>query len=363
MARALSGSSRWAAAAAARLARFVPALLAAAALPAHADEPRPAPAPPPAAPAPAPTGVTGPGCSVKGTYPGPKGTSIFDAPTGGRALGSFTGAFQPMTLTDFPADPATGRAHVGTSLGSGALRLDGWVAASAVAVFTVRDVPVHAGHVWISDAQRVKLVQAAAGTLGVEVVVAGSGGQAVRATVPCDALALQQGTPSAMAVPGNGRGYLSKGTSVELFDDAGGSAIFTLKVQEGAQHLFWSTESRAGFVHVRTRGNLTVDAWARASALEPLKKGEMMDQFIPPTTAVAGAQLALDKPPRVVQAAREIPLRAHRDDKEKPIGAVEAGAEVYVMETLLGWVNVLPRNLGLTPPDGGGFWIPASEVP
>jgi hypothetical protein len=215
--------------------------------------------------------------------------------------------------------------------------------------------------VWISDAQRVKLVQAAAGTLGVEVTVAGSG-QAVRATVPCDALALQHGTPSAMEVPGNGRGYLGKGPGVELFDEPGGNALITLKVTEGTPQLFWSTESRAGFVHVKARHDLTLDAWARASSLEPLKKGEMMDQFIPPTTAVAGAQLALDKPPRLAQAKGEIVLRAHREEKEKPIGAIEAGAEFYVMETLLGWVNVLPKNLGLTPADDGGFWIPASEA-
>jgi hypothetical protein len=300
---------------------------------------------------------------LKGTYPGPKGTSIYDAASGGKALASFTGALQPLSLSDFPADPTAGRARVGTSLGTGALRLEGWVAPSAVAVFTVRDVPVQAGHVWISDAQRVKLVQASQGALGVEVVVAGTGGQAVRATVPCDALALQQGSPTPMEVPGNGRGYVSKGTAIELFDAPNGSSIFTLKVLEGASHLFWSTESRAGFVHIRGRGNLTIDAWARASALEPLKKGEMMDQFIPPTTAVAGAQLALDKPPKVVQATREIPVRAHREDKEKPIGAIEVGAEVYLMETMTGWVNVLPKNLGLTPADDGGFWIPAADAP
>src|SRR5262249_44959297 len=111
------------------------------------------------------------------------------------------------------------------------------------------------------------------------------------------------------------------------------------------------------------RGNLTIDAWVRSGSLEPLKKGEMMVQFIPPTTTVAGAQLALDKPPRVVIAQKEIPVRAHRDDKEKPIGAVEVGAEVYLLETITGWVNVLPRNLGLTPADDGGFWIPASDAP
>jgi hypothetical protein len=313
----------------------------------------------PAAPA---AGVSGPHCVLKGTYPGPKGTSIFDAASGGRAVANFSGALQPMQLSDFPSDPTTGRARIGTSLGSGALRIDGWVSPPAIAVFTARDVPVAAGHVWISDAQRVKLVQAASGALTAELTVLG-GSQTVRATAPCDAFALQHGTPSAMEVPGNGRGYLSKGTSIDLFDEPGGNAIFSLKVSEGTAHLFWSTESRAGFVRVRGRSNLTIDAWARLRDLEPLKKGEMMDQFIPPTTAVAGAQLSLDRSPKVVQATKEIPIRARREEKEKPIGVVEVGAEVYVMETMVGWVNVLPRNLGLTPPDEGGFWIPASETP
>jgi hypothetical protein len=306
------------------------------------------------------SGVTGPACLLKGTFPGPKGVEIFDAPAAGRAVAAFTGAWQPMTLADFPADPSAGRARIRTTLGSGSFRVEGWVAPSAIAVFTTRDVPVYPGHVWISEAQRVKLVQAASGSLGVELRAAG--GQTVRATAPCDALGLQQGTPAAMEVPGNGRGYLSKGSAVELFDEPGGAVLLALKVVEGAAQLFWSTESRAGFVHVKARGNLTVDAWARASSLDPLKKGEMMDQLIPPTTAVAGARFSLDKPPRLVQATREIPLRARREDTERPIGAVEVGAEIYVLETLLGWTNVLPKNLGLAPAEGGGFWIPSSEA-
>jgi hypothetical protein len=313
--------------------------------------------------APRASGVTGPTCVLKGTFPGPKGTEIFDAPAGGRAVATFTGAFQPMALADFPADPTAGRARIRTTLGSGSFRVEGWVLPSAIAVFTTRDVAIHPGHVWISEAQRVTLVQAANGSLSVELRVAGTGGQKVRATAPCDALGLQQGTPAAMEVPGNGRGYLSKGSAVDLFDEPGGAVLLTLKVMEGAAQLFWSTESRAGFVHVKARGNLTLDAWARASSLEPLKKGEMMDQFIPPTTAVAGAPLSLDKPPRLAQATREIPLRARREDTETPIGAVEVGAEIYILETLLGWTNVLPRNLGLAPAEGGGFWIPSSEAP
>jgi hypothetical protein len=230
-------------------------------------------------------------------------------------------------------------------------------------VFTTRDVPVAAGHVWIADAQRVRLVQAQPGTLTVELTVPGSNGQAVRAAATCDALALQQGQPTAMPVPGNGRGYVTKGTSVELFDAPDGSAVFTLKLLENASQLYWSTESRGGFVHLRGRGSLVIDAWARQRDLEPLKKGEMMDQFIPPTTQVSGAALSLDRQPKLVTATAAVALRAHRDDKEKTIGLVEPGAEIYLMETMTGWTNVLPRSLALMPPDDAGFWIPTSEAP
>ena len=44
-------------------------------------------------------------------------------------------------------------------------------------------------------------------------------------------------------------------------------------------------------------------------------------------------------------------------------GREEGHAEVYVMETMAGWVNVLPKNLALMPPEDGGFWIPSAEVP
>jgi hypothetical protein len=317
----------------------------------------------PAAPAAVVSGVTGPGCLLTGTTPVGKGLQIFDAPSGGRVIGSFTGTFVGLRLGDFPADPVTGRARISTTLGSGAVRLDGWASPTTIPVYTARDLSVMGGHVWISTAQKIKLVQAAAGSLTGEVSILGTSGQTARASAPCDAFTLQRGTPTAMEVPGNGRGYMMKGASIDLFDDANGSAVFALKMSEGSGQLFWSTESRAGFVHVKSRSDLTIDAWARQRDLEPLKKGEMMDQFIPPTTAIQGAQLALDPPPRVVKATKEIPIRARRDAKAAPIGAVEPGAEIYVLETITGWSNILPKSLALTPADDGGFWIPSSEVP
>jgi hypothetical protein len=316
-----------------------------------ADEPKPA----------APAGVTGPGCAVKGTYPIPKGTAIHDAPAGGRVVATFTGAHQALVLSDFPADPAAGRARAVTSMGAG-LRIEGWTSPASVPVFTTRDLVVAPGHVWIADAQRVRLVAAASGSLTAEIAVPGTTGQTVRAAAPCDAFSLQQGTPTPAAVPGDGRGYLSRAQELPLYEEPGGAVVFTLRSAEGTAQLFWSNEARGGFVRVRGRGALVIDAWARPRDLEPLKKGEMMDQFIPPTTAVAAASLKLDGEPRLVKAARDIAVRPRRDDKEKPIGVVEAGAEIYVLETLLGWTNVLPKNLGLMPGEDGGFWIPSAEV-
>ncbi|WP_437962663.1 hypothetical protein WME76_46380 (plasmid) [Sorangium sp. So ce119] len=307
--------------------------------------------------------VSGPTCKLKGTAPVNKGTRLYDAPSGGRTIANFTGALAPMTLSAIPADPASGRARLSTSDGSPTLRLDGYIAPTDVAVFTTRDIPVISGHIWISSAQKVKLVAATGDSLRAELSISGSEGQTARASAPCDAFALQRGAPMKMEVPGSARGYLMKTSTIELFDRPNGDVIFTLKMLEGTAQLFWSTEAKAGFVHLMSRGDLTVDAWGRLKDLEPLKKGELMDQYIPPTTAVAGAQLALDKAPPIVKATRAIPVRARRDEKERPVGEIEAGAEIYLLETVAGWTNVLPKALGMTPPDEGGFWIPAAETP
>lgn len=307
---------------------------------------------------------TGP-CVLRGTAPVPKGTQLYDARSDGRLVATFSGAVVPLTLGDLPADPVAGRALLRTSNGGAALRLEGWVAPSSLHVYTTRDVPVVPGHVWIASAQRVRLVRAATGTLDAELTIAGSQSQVVRGAAPCEAFALQRGAATAMEVPGNGRGYLMKSATLPLFSEpkAGAAPIFTVRMTDSTGQLFWSTESRAGFVHVKTRGDVVIDAWARAADLDALKQGEMRDQLLPPQTTVAGAQLTLDKPPPIVKVTKELALRARRDTKERPIGAVEPGAEVYITETVAGWSNLLPRHLGMTPPPEGGFWVPSSDIP
>jgi hypothetical protein len=69
------------------------------------------------------------------------------------------------------------------------------------------------------------------------------------------------------------------------------------------------------------------------------------------------------KPPPLKTATKNITIRARRDEKEKAIGVIESGAEFYVTETMVGWSNILPKHLGVTPPAGGGFYVLSSDVP
>jgi hypothetical protein len=89
----------------------------------------------------------------------------------------------------------------------------------------------------------------------------------------------------------------------------------------------------------------------------------MMGSDYQPQSLPAAAQLVFEDPPRLATASKDIPIRAKRSEKARPIGVLEAGAQVYIMETAAGWTNVLPKKLHILPPEEGGFWIPASDVP
>jgi hypothetical protein len=303
-------------------------------------------------------------CTLKGSQPPAKGTQLHDAVKDGRLIAEFSGAMVPLQMSEIPLDPTTGRARLVTSNGTPNVRLEGYVPATAMVVYSAKDVPVAAGHVWISDGQKVKLSKGQTSQLSAEITVAGSQNQVVTGTGPCESFALEKGTVSTFTVPGDGRGYQMKTASLDLYDDANGSVIFTLSMLEGTGQLFWSVESKAGFVRLQMRGDIAVDAWAKWSALSPLKKGEMVDQTLASSqTVISGATLALDKTPAVQKATKDIPIRARRDEKEKTIGVIETGAEFYVTETITGWSNILPKHLGMTAPADGGFWILSSDVP
>lgn len=300
-------------------------------------------------------------CTIKGTQPVSKGQQLHDAPKDGRVIGLFTGATAALSAT-LPVELA-GRARVATSAGKPTLRLDGWMPTSALPIHTARDIPVLQGNLWLATGYRVQPAKVAGSQLTAELTVQGSQDRKLRGSASCDSFSLDRTRPVPFDVPGNARGYLTKGTSFTLFDGANGTEILAMAMTEGTSQLFWSTEARGAFVHVQNRGDLVVDAWIRLKDLTPLKKGEMMDQYIPPSSQVAGAQLKLEKEPRIHTASRDIPVRLRPDDKEKPVGIVENGASFYEVSSTAKWINVLPKELHVTPPSDAGFWIPADAIP
>jgi hypothetical protein len=74
------------------------------------------------------------------------------------------------------------------------------------------------------------------------------------------------------------------------------------------------------------------------------------------------ARLSLSGQPTLVRAQKDVPLRLKPEDAAKPVGSIETGGEVYLIQTVLGWTSVLPRALNVLPPGERSFWVPSSEV-
>jgi hypothetical protein len=125
---------------------------------------------------------------------------------------------------------------------------------------------------------------------------------------------------------------------------------------------FFSTEQRGGFVHVQYQDDVSIDAWAKASDLTPLARGETSD--LPPSSYSMSTppQLQLPQSPRVVKTTRELPLRLAAKDAAAPVGVIEADTEVYVMDTVAGWANVLPKSLHVLPAGELSFWVKSAEL-
>ena len=125
---------------------------------------------------------------------------------------------------------------------------------------------------------------------------------------------------------------------------------------------FFSTEQRGGYVHVQYQGDVNVNAWAKASDLTPLPRGETSD--LPPGSYNMSSppQLQLPQTPRTVKTTRELPLRLAAKDAEPPVGVIETDTEVYVMDTVAGWASVLPKSLHVLPVGTDSFWVKSPDL-
>lgn len=298
-------------------------------------------------------------CAVRGRATLPMNTSITDM--GGRPIARFSGAETSVIVAGLStATPA--RARVETGTGQGGFRVRGFVDAQKLPIFVTEDVPVVAGRVWIGARRAVNVVGAAREKLKIEKRMTTPFSQTFAAWTQCSKLTLGNPVPPGWAPAGDARAFVLRKGSLELLDGPQGSVVSVLhKAPDLAGALFFSTEQTQSSVHVEYHGEIVVNGWARATDLQALPRGETMDQLATQPAVRNPARLALPASPRLVRAPRQIPLRAVARESE-PIGAIEVGAETYVLDVVAGWASVLPKALDVMPVENAQFWVKKEEL-
>jgi hypothetical protein len=301
-------------------------------------------------------------CGQKGRVVFDKDTVLSDAT--GRRVARFSGGESEVTLLAPPAD-GSDQARIETGTGKGSFRLQGSVKAAELRIFTGSSVPIVGQFVRLRPGARVVVSGSTAGKVKVDKQVTAPFNQRFSTVTECSALTFSPPPPTSFSVPGNARVYLMKASLLDLYDAPAPQGHIVYTVQRAASTdsvRFFSTEQRGGFVHVEYGGEIGIDAWAKASDLQAMPRGETSD--VPPSsyTSTSPPQLQLEKTPRIVTTQREVPLRVAARDAEAPVGVIESETEVYVMDTVAGWANVLPKSLHVLPADNLSFWVKAVDL-
>ena len=313
---------------------------------------------------------TGPSCVVRGHTPVKANTTVFDKPTGGTAIATLTGAKVPLRLSSFQASSLsgssgkTGRVKLSTSGKKGYVRVDGWADVSAFRFFAAVDIAVAGRHVWITKGQQLELGGVHGDKLEVVHKLVGSRNQTLSAKVDCSSLSLEIPKPDVVDAPKRAQTYQMKSDALDLYDGPRGEPVFTLRMAEGARKVFWSTKARAGFVHVMSQSDVTIDGWVRWRDISRLgKHAEIFDPSFTAPRPWPIKKLTLQDPPKALVATAALPIHAKPSATSGAIGAIEVGARFFAMEISGQWTNIMPENLGVLPPDGGGFWVLRSTLP
>ena len=307
---------------------------------------------------------SGSDCSVSGKGVVEKGVFIYNTEKDGTPIAGFATQEVFLTVSDFPSDPTAGRAKVKTGKGTGSVRIEGFIDPLKVPLSAKQDVTVVAEHVWIGRGEPLKLKGASPGKLSVQTTITATQ-QMLKGKASCNQIAVGPVKVEEHETPKEAKKWVLKNASLDLFGESGGSSsVFTIEVPNaGAGVLLYSTEVKGGWVHVLHKGAMTVDAWAKLSDLKPLPKGEMLDALTNTgMVSISPAKLKVDGSTKLVIVDKDVPLRLTANDAVKPIGVVESGAEVIVVDTIAGWSRIYPKGLEVIPPDGKDFWVKAKDL-
>jgi hypothetical protein len=282
--------------------------------------------------------------------------------TSGRAIARFTGTGVALAVADFTLG-SNPRARVETGSARGSFRLRGWIDAKKLPLFTQTSVPIASGHLYIDDHRGVTIQTTSADQLKIQRAATPPLDQTFSTWTKCASLELDPGTPSGWSPPGDARGFVLRKDALELFDAPGGSAVgMVYKARSSPAVLFFSNEQSGAWVHLQRHADIVVDAWAKTNELSALTRGETLDEPLTPTPTRGAAHLALANEPRVIRTSRDVPLRASAKDSAPVIGSIAPDTETYVVETMAGWVSVLPKTLEVMPAEGGGLWAKRTDL-
>lgn len=314
--------------------------------------------------APAADQGAGADCVVKGKGVIEKGVFIYSAKEGGTPIAGFATQEVNLELSDVPADPTAGRAKVKTGKGSGSVRIEGWIDATKIPLSARQDLAIVPTHVWIGRGEPVKLKGASPGKLHLQTTISATQ-QTLKAKASCSEVTVGRIKVDEFQIPSGTKKYVLKKTSLDLYDDSsGGSSIFTIEVPNAeAGVLLYSNEAKGGYTRVQHGGSFVVDAWAKTADLKLFPKGEMLDQLgSAGMVSISPAKLKVDGATKEVKVNKDVSIRLSANDSVKPIGVIEDGADVIVVDTVGEWSRVFPKGLEIIPPDGKDFWVKAADL-
>jgi hypothetical protein len=302
---------------------------------------------------------SGADCVVKGKGIVEKGVFIYSAKEGGTPIAGFATQEVSLELSDVPAE-TSGRAKVKTT---GPVRIEGWIDATKVPLVAKHDVPVVPSHVWIGRGEPLKLKGAMPGKLKVSTTISATQ-QKLDAKAACADVGIGRIKVDEPTLPSAAKKYVLKKTSLDLYDDPSGGTVFTIEVPNAESGvLLYSTEAKGAWIHVQHNGMFVVDAWAKAADLKPFPKGEMLDALGGGSmVSISPAKLKVDGSTKIVKLGKDTSIRLNPNDAVKPIGVIEADAEVIVVDTVGGWSRVYPKGLEIIPPDNKDFWMKAADL-
>jgi hypothetical protein len=301
------------------------------------------------------------GCRLSGVATPDLGVPIVDK--NGQALARFGGVAVPVTLSDFP-EQASGRFHVTTGA-QGRIAIDGYVDAKSLPLYVTSDLPVIAGQVFIAKGARVEFVGRSGSDLRVRLAPRTPLADTFEATVPCEAVSLEAAKTEPSRVPGHSRAYYMKRSAVSLFDLPGAEAkaVTTLHLAPDARGALFFGDRRVGdSIHVLYRQDAKIEGWMSVKDLELLPKGELVDQKSAKPATNQASRLTVAADAKLYRAPSELALHGKADPKLPPIGTVPKDTELYVLDIVVGWANVLPKQLDVVPLAEGRFWVRASEL-